>query len=276
MNAAGTARTVFINGISFWAPQLPGWDVAAAVLRGSAQVPTVAQKRPSPELLPPAERRRAPDTVAVAAEVAMRACTAAAVDPAGLASVFSSVHGDLAITDYMCETLARTPLLVSPTRFHNSVHNAAAGYWCIATGCHAPYITVSAFGHSFAMGLLEAFAQIASDGVPVLYVAYDIEACGPLAAMAPSRGLLGAGLVLAPERSARTVARLTWSVRPGDGSAAARPRAARPGFPDDNAMSHCLPLFETLAGGGGPVTFTLGPRLLLELAVQTAQTQVRP
>ena len=276
MNATGAARTVFVNGISFWAPQLPGWDVAAAVLRGVAQVPTVAQRRPSPELLPPAERRRAPDTVAVAAEVAMRACVAAAVDPAGLASVFSSVHGDLAITDYMCETLARTPLLVSPTRFHNSVHNAAAGYWCIATGCHAPYVMVSAFGHSFATGLLEAFAQIASDGAPVLYVAYDIEACGPLATMGPSRSLLGVGLVLAPESSARTVAQLTWSVRPGDGSAATQPRAAQPGYPDDNAMSHCLPLFETLAGGGGPVTLTLGPRSLLELAVQTAQTDVRP
>ena len=276
MNAAGAARTVFINGISFWAPQLPGWDVAAAVLRGSARVPSIAQRRPSPELLPPAERRRAPDTVAVAAEVAMRACTAAAVDPASLASVFSSVHGDLAITDYMCETLARTPLLISPTRFHNSVHNAAAGYWCIATGCHAPYIMVSAFGHSFGTGLLEALAQVASDGVPVLYVAYDIEACGPLATIAPSRGLLGVGVVLAPESSARTVAQMTWSVRPGDGSAPAQPRTARPGFPDDNAMSHCLPLFESLAGKGGPVTFTLGPWLLLELAVQTMQTEVRP
>ena len=26
---------------------------------------------------------------------------------------------------------------MSPTRFHNSVHNAAVGYWTIATGCHA-------------------------------------------------------------------------------------------------------------------------------------------
>ena len=201
MNAAGTTRTVFVNGISFWSPRLPGWDIAAAVMRGIAEAPAVAQRRPASELLPPAERRRAPDTVAVAAEVAARACAAAALDPASLATVFSSVHGDLAITDYMCETLARTPLLISPTRFHNSVHNAAAGYWCIATGCHAPYITVTAFNHSFATGLLEAFAQIASDGVPVLYVAYDIEACGPLATMAPSRGLLGVGLVLAPEIS---------------------------------------------------------------------------
>jgi len=31
----------------------------------------------------------------------------------------------------MCKTLADDPLLLSPTRFHHSVHNAASGYWAI-------------------------------------------------------------------------------------------------------------------------------------------------
>ena len=33
----------------------------------------------------------------------------------------------------ICEALATDEREVSPTRFHNSVHNASAGYWGIAT-----------------------------------------------------------------------------------------------------------------------------------------------
>lgn len=271
MTAADT-RQVFVEGVSFWAPRLPGWDVAAAVLAGVAEPPAAALRRPSPELLPPAERRRAPDSVALAIEVAARACAAAAIDPARLPSVFATTHADLVITDYLCETLVKTPLLTSPTKFHNSVHNAAAGYWCIASGCHEPYTTVSVFGYSYAAGLLETFMQVASDGNPVLYVAFDIESCGPLTPVAVSRGLLGVGLVVAPGRSVKTVAQLSWSVRPGgsDDMTHAEPRNA--GLVEGNAMASCLPLFEALARGAGPVTFALGPDSLLDVVVHDART----
>src|SRR5690606_29192269 len=122
--------------------------------------PEQPPRKPSPQLLPANERRRAPDSVALALEVAQHACAAAGRDPAVLPSVFASTHGDLAITDYMCQTLAEAPAQVSPTRFHNSVHNAAAGYWTIGTGCHAPATALSAYRASFAQGLLEAVAQV--------------------------------------------------------------------------------------------------------------------
>ncbi len=46
---------------------------------------------------------------------------------ADLPCVFVSAHGDLSINDYACSTLATDPSVLSPTRFHNSVHNAAGG-----------------------------------------------------------------------------------------------------------------------------------------------------
>jgi hypothetical protein len=268
---SGPWRAVSLEGISFWASRLPGWDVAAAVLAGQAEPPADALRRPVPEMLPPAERRRAPDSVALAIEVAARACAAAALDPARLSSVFATTHADLAITDYLCEILVRTPLLTSPTKFHNSVHNAAAGYWCIATGCHAPYTTVSVCDHSFAVGLLEAIMQVASDGGPVLYAAYDIESCGPLTQVAMSRGLLGVGLVLARDRSAQSVAHLSWSIRTGSRDEATRPDPANSRLVQDNAMASCLPLFEALARGTGQVTLALGPDSLLDVCVQNAR-----
>jgi hypothetical protein len=158
----------FVEGVGFWAPTLPGWPAARAALRGEGALTDPPAKRPSPEILAPAERRRAPDAVALALEVAAVAVRDAGLSAAALPSVFASAHGDLAVNDYMCRTLAEHPTLISPTRFHNSVHNAAAGYWTIATGCREASTALSAFDASFAAGLLEAATQCAADARPVL------------------------------------------------------------------------------------------------------------
>ncbi len=267
---------VFVDGVALWSPRLPGWEMAAPVLRGEHPLPETSLPRPAPTLLPPNERRRAPDTVAVALEVAARACADAGVDRARLASVFTSTHGDLATTDYMCETLASTPELVSPTKFHNSVHNAAAGYWSIATGCMASYTALSAWSRSFAAGLLEAFAQVASDGEPVLLVAYDIEARGPLAAMAQSRGMLAGAWVLAPESGARSIARIEWRTRTDPEPRDSEPLTAAARELSGNAMFACMALFEVLAARSSKeLCYSIGPELALDLRV-TPLTRVMP
>jgi hypothetical protein len=273
-------RTAWVEGIALWGGRLPGWELARAVLRGEADAPQAPAPRPVPALLPANERRRAPDSVAIALEVAAKACAAAGRDPRSLASVFASTHGDLAVTDYMCETLAHAPTQLSPTKFHNSVHNAAAGYWTIATGCTAPYTALSARGCTFAEGLLEALVQAECDASAVLYVAYDIEARGPLATMAPSRGVLGAGLVLAARRSPRAQALLRWGVREQESPRASPPQHAQ--LVAGNAMAGCLPLFEALAHAergrpaGQSVAYPLGPGLILDLALEIGPDSQAP
>ena len=69
-----------IEGVGFWASGLPSWESA----RGFASGGTAAEdapRKPSPQLLAANERRRAPETVAVALEVALAACHAAGRDP---------------------------------------------------------------------------------------------------------------------------------------------------------------------------------------------------
>ena len=173
-----SSTTLFIESVALWAPTLPGWDLARAAFRGEAASAEPPARRPSPELLPAAERRRAPDTVALALEVASHAVARSGLAPTELLSVFTSCQGDLGITDYVCSTLVSAPMLVSPTRFHNSVHNAASGYWGIATGCTQASTAVSAFECSFSAGLLEAATQAVAESRPVLLVGYDIAACG--------------------------------------------------------------------------------------------------
>ncbi len=235
-----------IEGVAFWSSGLPGWPVARAAFRGEGAAVEPAAKRPAPEILAPAERRRAPDSVALALEVASAAMADAGRRGESLPSVFTSAHGDLAVNDYMCTTLATAPTLISPTRFHNSVHNASAGYWTIGTGTMAASSALTAFTHSFAAGLLEAATQCVADDVPVLLVAFDVNAVGSLASVTSSEGMLAGALVLAPvHASARgpvVEASLVSGTRPMPPLHSAPARGLL-----GNAMADALPLFESLA-----------------------------
>ncbi|MFC3716008.1 beta-ketoacyl synthase chain length factor [Luteimonas soli] len=253
-------RTATIEGIGFWTDGLPSWQAARDFIAGGAPVAD-APRRPSPQLLAPNERRRAPETVAVALEVALAACTAAGRDPASLPSVFASTHGDLPIMDYMCATLANEPRAISPTKFHNSVHNAAAGYWTIGSGCMHASTALSAFDATFAQGLVEALAQLAEGAEAVLLVAYDGHATGPLETMSHSRGLLGAALLLSQNPGDL---RLRATLVDGQAPEATGPLSRHAA---GNAMAPMLPLFESLAGGDDVVLLEAGPGRVLRVEI---------
>lgn len=237
---------LYVEGLAFWTPTLPGWEAAQSAFRGEGALCDPPAKRPSPAVLAPAERRRAPDTVALALEVAAAATAASGRDARELPCIFVCSEGDLTINDYMCTTLASDPTLLSPTKFHNSVHNAAVGYWTIGTGCMESSTSLSAFHRSFAAGLLEAATQCASDGRAVLLVGYDIAAVGALASSTVSEGMLAVAMVLVPEPTSRTKASMAWSLVPGDGIAIALQSDAARSL-ERNAMADSLPLFEALA-----------------------------
>lgn len=256
---------VTIEGVGFWAPTMPGWPMAQAVLRGEAGPQDPPTRRPAPQALAPAERRRAPDTVALALEVAGEAVAASGRAAAALPSVFASSHGDLAINDHLCSMLAGTPTLISPTKFHNSVLNAAAGYWTMAAGCHAASTAITAFDASFANALLAGAVQCATDDHPVLVAAYDIEAVGALASVTRSTGLLAVALVLAPGTTRPGAPVLQWQLEPGT-TAAPAPRCEPARALATNALADALPFFETLAcAETAPITLRLGPALGLRL-----------
>ena len=264
--------SAYIEGVAIWSDRLPGWDAARRILNGEMEPPQDAVKRPSPDVLPANERRRAPDTVSVALEVGSQACAHARRDPSSLPSVFASTHGDLAITDYMCETLATEPHLMSPTRFHNSVHNAAAGYWAIATGSTRPYTALSAGKYTFGGALMEALVQSECDNEAVLLVAYDTEARGPLATVVSSNSLLGCALVVncRPSLNARHV--LRWHIRERDIADSGTISEYAP-LVAENAMASALPLFEAIARSAGHVRCAIAPTMSLELEIAATDRQ---
>jgi hypothetical protein len=162
---------VSVRGIGLVMPGVENWQQAQAVFETpldfdvSAPLPPVTKS-----LLPANERRRTTALIQMslhAAEEAVRNIG----EP--LATVFASSCGDLHIVDKIMQALTLPSRPVSPTHFHNSVHNASSGYWSILSGSTAASTSISAWNESFSVGLVEAATQVLSAGSPVLLVAYD-------------------------------------------------------------------------------------------------------
>lgn len=234
-----------VLGIGLVGPGFVDWAQAQPLLRDPStwqRAPTVV---PPPALLPATERRRAGGVVKASVVVADAACTAAGVAPASLATVFTSSTGDPANCHAMCEALASAERLVSPTRFTNSVHNVAAGYWHIATQSMRASTSLGAFDASFAAGLLEAAVQGVHGQAPVLLVACDVPYPEPLNGVRPVADTFAVALLLAPAGGRRL--RLALA---GD---AAPTRCADAGLETLRGQipaARALPLLQALAGDG--------------------------
>ncbi len=199
----------YISGIGVRGPGLCGWAETEAVLSGRQKWVRTETLLPVPETLPPTERRRTGRVVRLAFAAGLEATRQASVDPAGLPVVFSSSSGDGDNCHEICATLATANRALSPTRFHNSVHNASAGYWSIAAGSQLPSTTICASDASFAAGFLEAMAQMTVAGTATALIAYDIDYPPPLHAARPIAAPFAIALVLEPDPGPNVLARLS-------------------------------------------------------------------
>ncbi len=235
----------YVSGIGLLGPGLADWPAAAAVLsEEEAYLPRSTVLQPPP-LLPPAERRRIGRVVQLALAVAAEATSRAGTDPAGHAAVFSASGGDGHNCHALCEALAREVREISPTRFSNSVHNAAAGYWSIATGSVLESNVLCAFDASFCAGLLEAMTQVAVDGRSVLLVAYDTEYPEPIHAKRPVPDAFGVALVLTPRAASTSLARIRATL--GDGTVDVMSNPHLEFLRGSIPAARCLPLLQRLA-----------------------------
>ncbi|HJW54894.1 MAG TPA: beta-ketoacyl synthase chain length factor [Burkholderiaceae bacterium] len=250
-----TTLTCYIDGVGLLGPGLAGWPASRAILAGHAAYQYHKTLLQAPALLPPAERRRCGPIVKLTMAVGQEAALAAGLDVAGLPTVFSASGGDGNNCHEICAALASEDRLLSPTRFHNSVHNAAAGYWGIATGAMAASSVLCAYDASFGAGLLEAMAQVRVEQTPVLLIACDTTYPEPLRKARPIPDEFGVGLALAPLRSEASLAKISIALtadpadRLADG-ALERMRAAIP-------AARSLPLLCALAQAAS-ASMTLG------------------
>ena len=260
---------VWVDGIGLAGPGLASWAASLEVLRGTQPYTPAATVLPPPARLPPAERRRAGAAVKLALAIADEAVAQAQVDPSTLATVFTSSSGEGTNCHVLCETLATPAPMVSPTRFTNSVHNAASGCWHIAVGSRASSTSLCAFDGSFGAGLIEATTSVVLGRVPLLLVASDSPYPEPLHATRPLPDHFGLALLLAPAPSARSIAALTIELI---GAEQAGSRCTDPALDRLRAVipaAAALPLLEALARDRRPasvvVDYLAGSRLQIAI-----------
>ena len=248
---------VWVQGVGLMGPGLASWAAAQDILCGRLPLVTAPTVLPPPLRLPPAERRRAGASVKLALAVADEAVAQAQIDPADLATVFTSSSGEGVNCHVLCETLATPSPMVSPTRFTNSVHNAAAGCWHIAVGSRAPSTSLCAFDGSFGAGLIEAAASMAIGNMPMLLVSSESPYPEPLGAKRPLPDHFGLALVLAPAATARSIAALEIDLVGAEHRPSVCDDAALEGLRRTVPTGAALPLLIALARGARPVEVVL-------------------
>ena len=189
-----------VVSVGAWGGFFENWNALQALLN-NGELPEKKAKGPKPAVIPANERRRAPLPVRLAVESSLQATDNAGVAPDQLTCVFDSSLGDTELTDYMCKVLASDNKELSPTKFHSSVHNAAAGYWTISTKTMSAANSVAGFENSVSLTLLEAMVQCESEGVPMLVTFYDAPVSKVLEPLLHNQEAFAFSLVLYPSHS---------------------------------------------------------------------------
>lgn len=235
--------TLYVHAVGLAAPGLPNWAEAQPVLSGAQAYVHSELPLYQPQLLPPNERRRATPAVRQAFRAAEDAVQGR--DPSVLGSVFSGSDADMGILHRVCLALLEPKPMVSPTDFHNSVHNAAAGYWSIAVGSRAPSSTLAGYDGSFALGLIEAAGQVQE--CDTLLVVFDVPAPEPLLSARPLTSAASCALVLSTQRGDEPRAAL--SLRLTQEAETVMQDAALEALRVGNPALRALPLLALLAQG---------------------------
>lgn len=260
---------VCVQGVGVLGPGMPDWQTARSVLRGETAFDQTIAPKPDAAILPAAERRRASTAIRTSLSVALQAIQNAGVEASEVATIFATSDCDAENLNHICEALAASQPELSPTRFHNSVQNAPAGYWTIASACTQGSSTVNSYDWVIAHGLLEAAAMAVSESRTVMFVAHDLPMPPPLYALRPIQSGFAVAMVLAPGAGATgAVFDLNYAVRAGG-------EATRMADPQLEALRDCvpaaqaLPLLESLARArAGGVTLDYGDGRWLDVTVR--------
>lgn len=245
-----------VSGIGLFAPGLESWATGKDTLIHPSSYAPSPLAIPAPALCPPNERRRMTPSIRIALHAALQALEAAGLEAARIPTVFASSEGDLEVINHLCAALTLPDRPVSPTHFHNSVHNAPAGYWHLGQQAHAASTSLSAGDASVAAGLLEAMSIVASEQCPVLLVAYDAATPARLQELCPISAPFGMALMLAPAATGNEICQIETSPPVNSSTVSMMEHPALEALRLDNPSARALPLLQAMALGQG-VSVTL-------------------
>jgi hypothetical protein len=184
------SHTIYIQSVGLFGTGFENWAAAEKILSGEQPYVETDAVPPSPDWLPPAERRRTSDIIRLAMVAGKEALANAQSSPSESATVFSSSGGS------------------------GEVHNAPAGYWGIAAKNEWPSTSLCGHDESFAVGLLEAVAQAKSQSRSVLLLVHDLPYPEPLNGVRAVTGLFSLALLLTTKRDEKSLFTLTLDMGP--------------------------------------------------------------
>ncbi|VAX15181.1 3-oxoacyl-[ACP] synthase [hydrothermal vent metagenome] len=240
----------YINGVGVAGSGMTNWQESSAVLTGKKLYVPSEPEYVEPDILPANERRRSVKTVQLAIQVAMEAVENSRAKMESLQTVFASSMGDGFVMDSLFKSLAMPNKVVSPITFHNSVHNAAAGYWLIGAGCMKASTSIACKETTFGSALMESTSQLIMEAEEIQLVAYDIPSPKPLQYAMSTNAVFAVSFILSRTRRERSLALVELSTTPKDGN--------QPSGMDDvdlealrigNPAARSLPILFSLANG---------------------------
>jgi hypothetical protein len=160
-------KPVYVSGVGFWST---GY-ASARDWCDDAVDPAV--EKPQAALLEGPLKRRATPLTRMSVEVFQQASAQAGRDPSTLQTVWANAHGEHTPAVKLLGMMHAGEGKLSPTQFHNSVHNTAGGYASIATTNSSPSTTVSGGQELVASALLEAWCLLEASGRDVALVMAD-------------------------------------------------------------------------------------------------------
>jgi hypothetical protein len=240
-------KPVYVQAVGLVAPGLFGWQASKEVLAGNLAYQQDSLPQLKSDLLKPNERRRISNTIKLVLKAIEDALGKTASDNS-YGSVFASSEGDLEILDHICRALELEDKPVSPTHFHNSVHNAPAGYASIASGSRNASTSISGQGGSFSMGLLEAAVQVITNQQQILLVAYDYTAPHPLNEFIRISQPFATALLLSPDSKESSSIGLRLSLT-GHGNESCMEDPQLEKLRVSNPAARALPLLQSIALG---------------------------
>jgi hypothetical protein len=207
-----------IGGVGIWSTGILDWREFERVRQAGYVLPEAEKVAPQADIVPARDKRRVPVIARMAIEAGLQACRMAKAEPENIATVFASCMSDNESTDYLCRVVVSPEQAMSPTKFHNSVHNATLGYWSIYTRNHQSGCFVGAYRESFAAALLESAVLCLSGNQAVLCVVYDLAVGDPIRSATLTDESLACGVVLCPDDGSSDGRGLVLSVKDRSGT----------------------------------------------------------
>lgn len=158
---------VYVRGLGLWTPGFSGTQAWCEENRNPEAM------KPEATLLKGPLKRRSTAVTRMAVEAFTQAATQANCDPASVPTIWATAHGEHSTAIHLLEMMHKGDGKLSPTHFHNSVHNTPGGYASIATRNVAPSTTLTGGSELVSAALFEAICLVDSLQCDIVLVFAD-------------------------------------------------------------------------------------------------------